>query len=197
MTGFVQSVITIVLFILILGVLVVIHELGHFVTARLAGVRVLEFGIGFPPRAKVLRSKGETMYTLNWLPLGGFVKLEGEDGDAADDPARVLVEAAAGAPLDPRRRRADERAAGLRRSSPGSRCYGDPTIGFQVGTVQPGSPAEAAGVQSGRRGRRRSTASTSAPSMAVGPDRRRSRRTPARPSRSASSGPASATSPSP
>ena len=59
MTGFVQSVITIVLFILILGVLVVIHELGHFVTARLAGVRVLEFGIGFPPRAKVLRAKGE------------------------------------------------------------------------------------------------------------------------------------------
>src|SRR6185295_11377467 len=80
MTGFAQSVITIVLFILILGVLVVIHEVGHFVTARLANVRVLEFGIGFPPRAKVLRNKGETLYTLNWLPIGGFVKLEGEDG---------------------------------------------------------------------------------------------------------------------
>ena len=86
MTGFVQSIITIVLFILILGVLVVIHELGHFVTARAFRVRVLEFGIGFPPRAKVLRSKGETLYTLNWLPIGGFVKLEGEDGDDADDP---------------------------------------------------------------------------------------------------------------
>lgn len=81
-----QSAITIVLFVLILGVLVVIHELGHFVTARLANVRVLEFGIGFPPRAKVLRAKGETLYTLNWLPIGGFVKLEGEDGNAADDP---------------------------------------------------------------------------------------------------------------
>jgi regulator of sigma E protease len=65
---------------------VLVHELGHFVTARLAGVRVLEFGIGFPPRAKVLRAKGETLYTLNWLPIGGFVKLEGEDGDATDDP---------------------------------------------------------------------------------------------------------------
>ena len=86
MTGFVQSIITIVLFVAILGVLVIIHELGHFVTARLANVRVLEFGVGFPPRAKVLRSKGETLYTLNWLPIGGFVKLEGEDGDAADDP---------------------------------------------------------------------------------------------------------------
>jgi regulator of sigma E protease len=82
----VQSLITIVLFILILGVLVVIHELGHFVTARLARVRVLEFGIGFPPRAKVLRRQGETLYTLNWLPLGGFVKLEGEDGNDAEDP---------------------------------------------------------------------------------------------------------------
>src|SRR5688572_24754349 len=86
MTGFFQSIITIVLFLAILGILVVIHELGHFVTARLANVRVLEFGIGFPPRAKVLRSKGETLYTLNWLPIGGFVKLEGEDGNAADDP---------------------------------------------------------------------------------------------------------------
>jgi regulator of sigma E protease len=86
MIGFAQSIITVVLFILVLGVLVIIHELGHFASARLAGVRVLEFGIGFPPRAKVLRSKGETLYTLNWLPIGGFVKLEGEDGDAEDDP---------------------------------------------------------------------------------------------------------------
>jgi regulator of sigma E protease len=86
MNGVFQFVTTVVLFFLILGVLVVIHELGHFVAARLAGVRVLEFGIGFPPRARVLRSKGETLYTLNWLPIGGFVKLEGEDGDHAADP---------------------------------------------------------------------------------------------------------------
>src|SRR6187549_4132033 len=82
----IQPIVTIVLFFLILGTLVVIHELGHFLAARAAGVRVLEFGIGFPPRAKVMRSKGETLYTLNWLPIGGFVKLEGEDGDHADDP---------------------------------------------------------------------------------------------------------------
>ena len=92
MTGFVQSIITIVLFIGILGILVVIHELGHFFTARLANVRVLEFGVGFPPRAKVLRNKGETLYTLNWLPIGGFVKLEGEDGDATDDSRQHGVE---------------------------------------------------------------------------------------------------------
>jgi regulator of sigma E protease len=85
-TDALQSIVTIVLFFAILGTLVVIHELGHFITARLARVRVLEFGIGFPPRAKVLRSKGETLYTLNWLPIGGFVKLEGEDGDRSGDP---------------------------------------------------------------------------------------------------------------
>jgi regulator of sigma E protease len=90
-TGFVQSLITVVLFVLVLGVLVIIHEIGHFASARLAGVRVLEFGIGFPPRAKVLRNKGETLYTLNWLPIGGFVKLEGEDGA---DPSASGVEVA-------------------------------------------------------------------------------------------------------
>ena len=63
------------------------HPRARPLRRRAAGqVRVLEFGIGFPPRAKVLRSKGETLYTLNWLPIGGFVKLEGEDGDDADDP---------------------------------------------------------------------------------------------------------------
>ena len=80
-----QGLVTVVLFLLILGILVVIHELGHFVSARLAGVKVHEFGIGFPPRAKILRSEGETLYTLNWLPIGGFVRLEGEDGES-DDP---------------------------------------------------------------------------------------------------------------
>ncbi len=85
LTGLAQSGITLLIFILMLGVLVVVHELGHFIVARLAGVRVHEFGIGFPPRAKVLRSEGETVYTLNWLPLGGFVRLEGEDGES-DDP---------------------------------------------------------------------------------------------------------------
>jgi regulator of sigma E protease len=81
-----QGLITILLFFLILGTLVLVHEFGHFLTARLARIRVLEFGVGFPPRAKILRAKGETLYTLNWLPIGGFVKLEGEDGDEADDP---------------------------------------------------------------------------------------------------------------
>ena len=102
------SSITIVLFFVILGGLVLVHELGHFVTARLASVRVLEFGIGFPPRAKILRAQGETLYTLNWLPIGGFVKLEGEDGDDADDPRSFVRAPPAGEADHPRRRRRDE-----------------------------------------------------------------------------------------
>lgn len=88
----IQGTITILLFVFILCSLVVIHEVGHFVLARLFGIRVHEFGIGFPPRAKVLRDRGETLYTLNWLPIGGFVRLEGEDGDS-DDPQSFAVAA--------------------------------------------------------------------------------------------------------
>jgi regulator of sigma E protease len=86
----IQGAITILLFIFILCALVVIHEFGHFVVARFFGIRVHEFGIGFPPRAKVMRDRGETIYTLNWLPIGGFVRLEGEDGDS-DDPRSFAV----------------------------------------------------------------------------------------------------------
>lgn len=58
--------------------LVVAHEAGHFFAAKRNGIEVEEFGIGFPPRAKTLTKKDGTEYTLNWLPLGGFVKLKGE-----------------------------------------------------------------------------------------------------------------------
>lgn len=71
-------------FILFVG-LVVLHELGHFLVAKRNGVEVEEFGIGFPPKAKTLTRKNGTEYTLNWLPLGGFVKLKGEH-DADTEP---------------------------------------------------------------------------------------------------------------
>ena len=66
------------LFIVILAIVILIHEAGHFAVAKAAGVRVLEFGLGFPPRLWGLR-RGETLYTLNAVPLGGFVKMEGEE----------------------------------------------------------------------------------------------------------------------
>ena len=65
-------------FVVIFGVLILIHELGHFVTAKLAGVKVLEFGMGYPPRLFAVK-RGETTYSMNLLPLGGFVKMMGEE----------------------------------------------------------------------------------------------------------------------
>jgi regulator of sigma E protease len=62
-------------------VLVISHEFGHFIVARAFGVRVDEFGFGYPPRLAKLFKKGDTEYTLNWLPFGGFVKIFGENPD--------------------------------------------------------------------------------------------------------------------
>ena len=146
--AFLSPIVTIVLFFVVLGSLVLIHEFGHFVTARLAGVRVLEFGIGFPPRAKVLRSRGETVYTLNWLPIGGFVKLEGEDGDDAGDPrsfARAplairLVILLAGVVMN-------LLAAFLIFTL--IAWLATPFQGLKFSAVQPDSPAAAAGLQPG------------------------------------------------
>jgi regulator of sigma E protease len=112
---------TVIVFILIVGVLIFVHELGHFLTARKNGIRVSEFGFGFPPRiigfqfmsgqkktkkwrliwgkhdgddenekvdleeARENQETGGTIYSLNWIPLGGFVKIKGENGDAKED----------------------------------------------------------------------------------------------------------------
>ena len=184
MTGFLQSLVTIVLFFGILGILVVIHELGHFVTARLANVRVLEFGIGFPPRAKVLGRGGvhptdaaeyadalaaaearvatdpdahealleagppRTVYTLNWLPIGGFVKLEGEDGDAAGDRRSFSAQ---GLP-----KKLVILVSGVLMNVllsfvifTGIAWLGSPLMGIRFFEVLPDSPAAAAGLQAG------------------------------------------------
>lgn len=69
---------TVLAFIIILSILVFIHELGHFLAAKKVGVKVEEFGLGFPPRA-FGKKVGETLYSLNWLPIGGFVKVYGEE----------------------------------------------------------------------------------------------------------------------
>lgn len=92
---------TILMLAIILGVLVLVHELGHFLTAKKLGVAAEEFGFGFPPRIvgfyrkadgkrkwifgnaeieEEVKKRKETVYSLNWIPLGGFVKIKGEDG---------------------------------------------------------------------------------------------------------------------
>ena len=67
--------------IVVLSLLVLLHELGHFLIAKLFGIKVEEFGIGLPPKAATIAKRGETEYTLNWLPIGGFVRLMGETED--------------------------------------------------------------------------------------------------------------------
>ena len=78
---------TVIVFLLILSVLVLVHEFGHFTAAKKMGIKVEEFGFGLPPRIWGIKH-GETIYSINWLPIGGFVKLFGEEGeeDARNNP---------------------------------------------------------------------------------------------------------------
>jgi len=76
---------TAIIFILILGLLVLVHELGHFVSAIKLGIDVEEFAIGFPPKIFSWKRNG-IKYSLNWIPMGGFVKIKGEQGEGLDDP---------------------------------------------------------------------------------------------------------------
>ena len=183
MTAIIDTIVTIVLFILVLGGLVLFHELGHFLTARIARVRVLEFGVGFPPKAKSLGRGGVsetdtaqyvaareaalvatrdeeaaheavletpetprgTEYTINWLPIGGFVKLEDENGGEGFDPrsfgkarlATKLIILVAGVLMN--LLLAFVIFAGVA-------LWGEPGLGVKIGEVDPGSPAAAAGL---------------------------------------------------
>ncbi|HPV05924.1 MAG TPA: M50 family metallopeptidase [Aggregatilineales bacterium] len=135
-------------FILVIGPLIFFHELGHFLVARLFKIKVEEFGIGYPPRMLTLFERNGTKYTLNWLPLGGFMRPAGEGDptveggfDAASRLARfstlfagpganlviafvlLLVMFMVGAP--------EEQPGAL------------------VTLVEPGSPAESAGLEPG------------------------------------------------
>jgi len=71
--------VSIIIFIIILSALIIVHEIGHFLVARKFGIRVDEFGLGLPPLAKKLFTWKDTLFTLNWLPFGGFVKIFGEN----------------------------------------------------------------------------------------------------------------------
>ncbi len=82
----------------IFALMVLVHEFGHFIVAKRAGIRVEEFGIGFPPRLFGIR-RGETLYSINALPIGGFVRMPGENGETTDangavDPRSFAVKSA-------------------------------------------------------------------------------------------------------
>lgn len=131
-------------FFIVLTPIILIHELGHFVAARLSHIRVEEFGLGFPPRALKLGERGGTVFSLNWIPLGGFVRPAGED-----DP--TVPGGLAGAS---KRARLFVLSAGALANFATAiivfwiaYMIGTPAIG--VDQVNPNTPAEAAGFQSG------------------------------------------------
>jgi regulator of sigma E protease len=133
----------------ILAVLILVHEIGHFVAARLIGAKVEEFGIGIPPRIKGWRHKG-VLWSLNWIPFGGFVKVLGEDGKSGD-PGSINSKS----PLQ----RAFFLGAGSMMNFLLAFVLMILVVGFQgvsrsnvyIASVVPGSPAEAAGWLAGDR----------------------------------------------
>lgn len=138
----------------VLGFLIFVHELGHFLAARWMGVKVLEFGFGYPPRLVKLFERNGVEYTLNWLPFGGFVRMAGEDGNfdsegslASAAPWRRIVVLFAG-PFMNLLTAAVIFAVLLLAGTP--QFVGDAaTLPVEILAISPGSPAEQAGLQVG------------------------------------------------
>ncbi len=78
------TILSILLAVIVFGVLIFVHELGHFLTAKAVGIRAEEFSIGMGP-AILKKQRGETLYAVRAFPIGGYVKLEGEDGDGISE----------------------------------------------------------------------------------------------------------------
>jgi regulator of sigma E protease len=149
---------TALLVIAILVALIVVHEFGHFLAAKIFRVRVEEFGVGYPPRAFTFGKIGETKYTLNWIPFGGFVRLFGDEGEAEHGRGSLVD--------SPRWKQAVILVAGVAMNAVGA--WSLFAVAFHIGVptavdsapvgqhtqlmitdVVPGSPAAAAGLQTG------------------------------------------------
>ncbi len=135
-------------FIIGLGILIILHEFGHFIVARLLHVEVEEFGIGFPPRMVKLFEAGGTEYTLNWIPLGGFVRPKGENdpsvegGLAAASPWTRLAVLFAGPVMNI--------GLGIVLAILFFYTLGDPILSkVRIDGIAPDSPAQQAGLQVG------------------------------------------------
>lgn len=152
---------SIFIFILVLVALILVHELGHFLVAKWSGMRVDEFGIGYPPRAWG-KKIGETLYSFNWLPFGGFVKIYGEDPTPGLPPAprsfgsrprylqaAVLVAGIAMNLLFAWVLISGTLALGTARALTDEEAERAPDAVLAIATVLPGSPAAEAGLVQG------------------------------------------------
>src|SRR5689334_13541297 len=137
-----------------LGLLIVFHEFGHFLLAKLSGVGVLTFSVGFGPKLWV-KKKGETEYALSAFPLGGYVKMVGEDPDQEVQPGDLEKSFA---------HKSLTKRIAIVVAGPGFNLllavlllmvvytfYGVPVMSTQVSGVEKGSPAEKAGIVKGDR----------------------------------------------
>jgi regulator of sigma E protease len=145
---------TLLVFLVTFTALVFVHELGHYLTARLTGMRVLEFGFGFPPRAFAVRHAGID-YSVNWIPFGGFVRILGEDGSATAPDGSLVRDSFAARPIPAR---AVVLVAGVAMNVvlavllyTANFMTPEPTYNGKISWlfVEPNSPAQAAGMVDG------------------------------------------------
>ncbi len=136
----------------VFGLLVIVHEFGHFIAAKWAGIRVDEFAIGFPPRLFAFK-RGETTYAINLLPIGGYVRMPGENGETTDEQGNPDPGAFASKPAN---KRLIVLLAGVTMNIilaflllTAAEAIGAPNPYAIVGDVQAGSPAADAGLHSG------------------------------------------------
>ena len=149
---------TIVLVILILFALIIVHELGHFIAAKISGVKVQEFGVGYPPTAFRIAKIGDTEYTLNWIPFGGFVRLFGDEGEgqhgkgsfADAHRAKQMIILLAGITMNLLAGWALFTLA-YHQGIPRVADEAGPGVQLFISDVVPGSPAESAGIHGGDR----------------------------------------------
>ncbi len=148
---------SVIIFIVVIGILVFVHEFGHFITAKRAGMRVEEFGFGFPPRILGIK-KGETIYSLNLIPFGGFVKILGESGEEAANPksfaskkagirSKVIIAGVAMNILFAVVLLGIGNIIGLRTAIPEKSSLNARDLKVQIVYVSPGSPAKNAGLE--------------------------------------------------
>jgi regulator of sigma E protease len=134
----------------VFGILILVHELGHFITAKWAGIRVDEFALGFPPRLLSVK-RGETTYSLNALPIGGYVRMPGENGETVDENGNYDPRTFAAKPAS---KRAIVLLAGVTMNIllavvcfTAAEVVGRVNFWAAAGTVLSGSPADKAGMK--------------------------------------------------
>ena len=149
MNTFGSTALTILEFVLFFGALILLHEFGHYIFARLSRIKVEEFGIGYPPKMVRLFRAGGTDFTLNWIPFGGFCRMKGEDKNDTEEgsflsakPINRLITLLGGSAFN--------LLLGFLLITYLFTRLGSPDVTkVQIAAVEPGTPAAASGIAAG------------------------------------------------